>query len=83
MDLPLVTLAVLLAVVAVAVTKQKSFLLFAAALTCLTAKQSAFYFDMTPTPMMITCQQWLGTLGWFLKALFALVSIRRRSSTSA
>ncbi len=81
-DLPLILLALLLAVAAVAVSKRKSYLLFAAALVCFATKQAIFYLGVEPTPGLIQTQQWVGTLGWLLLLLFAGVSIRRCSDAS-
>lgn len=76
-DLPLIVLAILLAVAAATVSKRKSFLLLAAALACLASKHAVFYLNIEPTPVLIETQRWIGTLGWLLLAVFAGVSIRR------
>lgn len=78
-DLPLIVLALLLAVAAAAVSKRKTYLLLAGALVCLAVKYAIFYVDVEPTPTLIGTQRWLGTLGWLLLVVFAGVSIRRRT----
>jgi len=78
-DLPFIVLALLLALVAVAVSKRKTYLLLVGALLCLALKHAPFFLVVEPTPILIETQRWLGTLGWLLLAVFAGVSVRRRS----
>lgn len=78
-DLPFIVLGLLLAVVAVAVSKRKTYLLLVGALLCLALKHAAFLLVVEPTPSLIETQRWLGTLGWLLLAVFAGVSVRRQS----
>ena len=79
LDLPLIVLALLLALVVAFLRKQPLFLILAVALGLFAGKQAVFYTGLEPTPAMRTAQMWMGTLGWLLVCLFVGASIRRRS----
>lgn len=77
LDLPLIVLAFLLTLAVIIVAKRKLYLLLAAALACFALRQGIFYLKVEPTETIVAIQQWIGTLGWLLLAVFAGISLRR------